>query len=125
MTAVAESRSALRDALGGKVLSAARLAWQAHGEPLEEATTKMNEGLCLAGLTAARSRRVEFVVEEDDTAVWDALVELEPVGQWTLCALVPLSLLGVAHERLRGHGYDLQAWWLRDGKVMFGSVEIA
>jgi len=79
----------------------------------------------MASLAAQNARRVEFVVEDDDPDVWDLLVELSPGAPWQPCALVRLPLLGVAHERLRSCGYELQGWWAREGEIQFGSIEIA
>ena len=45
--------------------------------------------------------------------------------EWQLCALVPLALMGVAHEHLYDQGFRLQGWWVEDGNVAFGGVEIA
>jgi len=64
-------------------------------------------------------------VEGDDPDVWDVLAAVKPADEWQLCALVPLALMGTAHERLCDHGYELQGWWFQEGRVAFGGVEIA
>lgn len=79
----------------------------------------------MTSLAAGHARRVEFVVAEDDPDAWDVLAGIRAADSWQLCALVPLGLLGVAHERLRGHRYELQGWWVTDDTVAFGNVEIA
>ena len=45
--------------------------------------------------------------------------------EWQLCALVPLALMGIAHEHLSDRGFRLQGWWLQDGSVAFGGIEVA
>lgn len=110
---------------GAKALAAARWAWEAHGEPFELRSTAISEHTMLASLAAMNAKRVEFVVEEDDPEVWETLTRVDSTGAWQLCALVPQSLLGVAHDRLRGHFFELQGWWLDGENVAFGNPEIA
>lgn len=68
---------------------------------------------------------MEFVVEEDDADVWNFLTEEELPGSWNLRALVQLQFLGLAHEKLRRHGYELQGWWAGEDCIKFGGIEIA
>lgn len=106
------------------VLAAAR-AWALHGDLPEISRSAVGQCANLASLAATRARRVEYVVEFDHTPVWKTLAALTFAESWQPCALVPLALLGVAHDQLREHGYELQPWWPDDGEIAFGSVEIA
>lgn len=107
------------------VVAAARAAWVVCGEEVEVETVHVNGHACMASVAAKSARRIEFVVEDDDPDVWDLLMGLSPQESWQLCALVRLPLLGVAHERLRKGGYELQGWWPGEGRVQFGSIEKA
>lgn len=111
--------------LSDRVLDAARWAWETHGEQPSMQTTPVNGHAQMRSLAANHARRVEFVVADDDIDVWQILAQMEPVQAWQLCALVPLSMLGVAHERLGGCGFELQGWWLDGERVAFGNTEIA
>lgn len=79
----------------------------------------------LTSLAAPTSRRVEYVVECDDPDVWNALAATTADDEWQLRALVPLTLMGTAHERLCDHGFEFQGWWFQGDRVEFGGVEIA
>lgn len=126
MTALAgPGCAAWSDATAKRVAVAAQHAWEVHGECLEVRSTPVNGHAHLTSIAAARARRIEFVVEGDDPDAWDVLAGMEAPESWQLCALVPLALLGQAHERLRDHGYELQGWWVSGDKVAFGNVEIA
>jgi len=111
--------------LSGRVVAAALRAWETIGEPVQVSSTPINGHAQMASIAAEGARRLEFVVDADDPDVWDVLIGMEAVEAWRLCALVPLPLLGVAHERLRRNDYELQGWWVRGDEVFFGSVEIA
>lgn len=108
-----------------QVIAAATRAWEVHGERVALGETPVNGHARLTSLAAPTSRRVEYVVEGDDPDVWDVLAAVKPADEWQLCALVPLALMGTAHERLCDHGYELQGWWFQEGRVAFGGVEIA
>lgn len=126
MTALAgPDRASRHDPLGEQVAAAAQHAWEVHGERLDVRSTPVNGHAHMTSLAAVHARRVEFVVEHDDPHAWDVLAGVKAADSWQLCALVPLGLLGKAHERLREHGYELQGWWVTDGEVAFGNVEIA
>lgn len=126
MTALVEPRGAAGDdPVADRVVAAARRAWEAHGEPLEVGRRPVNGHAHMTSLAARHARRVEFVVECDDSDAWDVLAGVKAADSWQLCALVPLGLLGKAHERLRGHGYELQGWWVTDDEIAFGNPEIA
>lgn len=126
MTAIVGPDRAARDELvGQQVVAAARRAWEVNGEPLEVHSTPVNGHAHMTSMAAGKARRIEFVVERDDPDAWDVLAGVEAADSWQLRALVPLRLLGKAHERLRGHGYELQGWWVTDDRVAFGNVEIA
>ncbi len=108
-----------------RVVAAAKRAWEVHGERVALRETPVNGHARLTSLAAPTSRRVEYVVECDDPDVWDVLAAVEVADEWQLCALVPLALMGTAHERLCDHGFKLQGWWLQGDHVAFGGVEIA
>lgn len=115
----------MTESVSDRVVAQAQRAWLHHGERPEVQTTPINGHAEMASLAALASRRVEFVVESDDPDVWDTLEGIEADTQWQKCALVPLNLLGLAHDRLRDHGFQLQGWWLSDDQVCFSSPEIA
>lgn len=117
--------SPVSDTSGARALEAAQWAWEVHGEPLEVRSTPINGHAHIASLAAMNAKRVEFVVQEDDPDVWEALTHVNSTDAWQLCALVPLSLLGVAHDRLRGHRFELQGWWHDGDRVAFSNPEIA
>ena len=107
-----------------EVAAAAKRAWEIHGEQVALRETSVNGHILLTSLEVPISRHVEYVVECNDPDVWNMLAA-KASDEWQLCALVPLSLMGVAHERLSDHGFRLQGWWLQEGSVAFGGVEIA
>lgn len=106
------------------VVAAAKRAWELHGERVALRETSVNSRVRLTLLEAPISRHVEYVVECNDPDVWKMLAA-KASGEWQLCALVPLALMGIAHERLSGRGFRLQGWWLQDGSVAFGGIEVA
>lgn len=108
-----------------EVIAAAKQAWEVHGERVAVGETPVNGHARLTSLAAPTSRRVEYVVECDDPDVWEVLATAKAADDWQLCALVPLALMGTAHERLCDHGFELQGWWLQGDRVAFGGVEIA
>jgi hypothetical protein len=110
--------------LSERVLAAAKLAWEVHGETVSVRTVPINGHGVMPSIVAENARRLEFVIEADDADAWQALTEVS-VDSWELRALVPLTLLGVAHQKLRPFGYELQGWWTQAESVHFGSVEIA
>ena len=107
-----------------EVAAAAKRAWEIHGEQVALRETSVNGHILLTSLEVPISRHVEYVVECNDPDVWNMLAA-KASDEWQLCALVPLALMGVAHERLSDHGFRLQGWWLQGGSVAFGGVEIA
>lgn len=115
----------MTESVADQVFAQARRAWLHHGEQPQVQTTPINGHAEMRSLAALESGRLEYVVDSDDPDIWDALAEVEAGEQWQKCALVPLSLLGTAHERLRNHGFELQGWWMADERVWFGSPEIA
>ena len=106
------------------VVAAAKRAWELHGERVALRETSVNSRVRLTLLEAPISRHVEYVVECNDPDVWKMLAA-KASDEWQLCALVPLALMGVAHERLSDQGFRLQGWWVEGGNVAFGGVEIA
>lgn len=115
----------MNESVAKHVLAQAQRAWMHHGEQAEVKVLPISGRAPIRSLTTLVSKRVEFVVEADHPEVWDTLAGIEPDPQWQKCALVPLNLLGMAHERLRSHEFQLQGWWLTDGRVHFSSPEIA
>lgn len=107
-----------------EVVAAAKRAWEIHGERVALRETPVNNHIRLASLEAPISRHVEYVVECNDPDVWNMLAAKES-DEWQLCALVPLALMGIAHEHLSEQGFRLQGWWLQGGSVAFGGIEIA
>jgi len=107
-----------------EVIAAAKRAWEIHGEYVALRETPVNGHVRLTSLAVSISRRVEYVVECDDPDVWNVLAA-KASDEWQLCALVPLALMGAAHERLSGHGFRLQGWWFQGDRVAFGGIEIA
>jgi len=59
--------------------------------------------------------------------VWSTVEKWAAVAEeWVVRAVLPLSALGRAHEALRERGCELQGYWVQDdGRVAFGSIEIA
>lgn len=110
------------------VLTAALAAWKWHGT---EYVVRDDEWAEQTGVLGAvdipELRRVEIVLQTDFAeSVWDALTVLDVDPLWHVCAVVPLSAMGKAHEALRDTGCDIQPWWTAsDGSVAFGSVELA
>lgn len=115
----------MTESVADRVVAQAQRAWLHHGESPEIQMTAVSGHAQMASLAALVSRRVEFVVESDDPDIWDTLEGIDADTQWQKCALVPLNLLGLAHDRLRDHGFQLQGWWMSDGQVCFSSPEIA
>lgn len=107
-----------------EVVAAAKRAWEIHGERVALRETSVNGHIRLASLAVPISRRVEYVVECDDPDVWNVLAA-KASDEWQLCVLVPLALMGAAHECLSDHGFRLQGWWLQGDRVAFGGLEIA
>lgn len=124
MTATAQARAGSMT-VAEQVMTGAVRAWQAHGEQVEVGVRPVNGHAYMRSLVAFNARRVEYVIETDDPDTWNLLVATKPVDNWQLCALVPLSLMGRAHEQLCGHGFELQGWWVQENGVAFGGVEIA
>lgn len=118
-------RPAINKQVADRVVVAARRAWEIHGELVALGETPVNGHAHLRSLAAPTSRRVEYIVEGDDPDVWDLLAAAKAADNWQLCALVPLALMGTAHERLCDHSFELQGWWLQGNRVAFGGVEIA
>lgn len=108
-----------------RVIAEAKRAWQIQGETVSVSVTPINGQGHLTSLATSRSRRVEYIVETDDPDVWETLAAVPSEDRWQLCALVPLSRMGTAHERLCDRGFEIQAWWVEGGRVAFGGVEIA
>ena len=110
-----------------QVADEARRAWELTGDQVQTGSRTVNGHARMATLAAMQAKRFEYVIDGDDPDIWTTLAhaasaELE---HWQRCALVPLSLMGRAHERLSPHGFQLQSWWVTDGRVSFGNVEIA
>lgn len=106
------------------VVAAAKRAWELHGERVALRETSVNSHVRLTLLEAPISRHVEYVVECNDPDVWKMLAA-KASDEWQLCALVPLALMGIAHEHLSDRGFRLQGWWLQGGNVAFGGIEVA
>ena len=107
-----------------EVAAAAKRAWEIHGEQVALRETSVNSRIRLTSLEAPIARHVEYVVECNDPDVWKMLAA-KASDEWQLCALVPLALMGIAHEHLSDRGFRLQGWWLQDGSVAFGGIEVA
>lgn len=112
--------------LSQQVLDAAVEAWSFHGEACHiEDMGDVAPGL-FAALAPVGSRRIEFVLNHAvDDHGWETLFRWPRSESWRLRALVPLALLGQAHEHLREGDFELQGWWVDEGRIAFGSVEIA
>lgn len=108
-----------------EVLNAARKAWSLSHERVRIETTPINGHTQISSIVATKARRIEFVVGEDDPDIWDTLASYRAFEAWQLCALVPIHLLGIAHERLRVSDFQLQGWWSSDDRIHFGNLEIA
>lgn len=108
-----------------RVINAAERAWRLHNEPLHLARERIDEHGWIDCLTALEARRVEYVVEGDEPSIWETLADLNLPDYWQPCALVPLPLMGRAHETLSESRFELQSWWLEGERVEFGSIEIA
>ncbi len=108
-----------------QVVAAAQRAWEIHGERVVLQEVFVNGHARLTSLAALTSHRVEYIVECDDPDIWDALATATAADKWQLRALVPLALMGTAHERLCDHGFELQGWWIQRDDVAFGGIEIA
>ncbi len=108
-----------------RVVAEAKRAWEVHGEPVQVSVTPVNGHAHMSSLAVLRARRVEYVVEADDADVWDVLAAARHSDEWQLSALVPLALMGRAHERLCEYGFELQGWWVQGDRVAFGGIEIA
>lgn len=108
------------------VLEAALGAWRFHGEDCRVLEVQDLAPGLFASLAAPRSRRIEIVVDHSaDDGAWQVLACWPRPDDWALCALVPQELLGQAHENLRADDFELQGWWITEGRVSFGGVEIA
>lgn len=108
-----------------RVVAAALLAWELNGVPVELGTTPINGHAQMPSLVAFQARRVEYVVESDDPDAWRTLMTTKLADHWQPCALVPLSLMGKAHEHLFAHRFELQGWWIEEDRVSFGGIETA
>lgn len=128
----AEEPSTSRNRLS--LLEAAVAAWEHSGRVpivVESPTPKV---LATIGLPA--DQRVEVLIEDGaDSLFLEELAEPDSVisrfrrpatrGS-ELCLVVPLNLMGRAHDVFHGQDVDLQAWWhYSDGSVVFGTVEKA
>jgi len=125
MTALISPRLDSLGTIASRVVAEAMRAWEIHGEPVEVSVTPVNGHALMASLAAFNARRVEYVVDADDPHVWEILKSASSADPWQLCALVPLPLMGRAHEQLFEHGFELQAWWVQGDRVAFGGIEIA
>ncbi len=108
-----------------RVVAEAKRTWDAHGEPVEVGITAVTGQAHLASLAALNARRVEYVIDSDNELVWEALKSARHADKWQLCALVPLALMGRAHEHLCENRFELQGWWFQGDRVAFGGIEIA
>lgn len=120
----AESSSS---ALFQSVIQATVRAWDLAGHLCRVQVHDPERKGVLGSVHVPEARRLEVVVDSSPgDSVWDALAKLHPGESWQLCALVPQSALGRAHERLRDYGFELQGWWVQDnGEIVFGGVERA
>lgn len=77
-------------------------------------------------LTIEASRRVEVILDNSvDRTIWSWLAAFPCRETWQLCALVPLNRLGEAHNWLCDADFEVQGWWMHNGSISFGRVEIA
>lgn len=119
---------------GSKVLEAAVAAWRHAGRAPIVVKSETSRFLATIGLPA--DHRVEVLIEDEvDDIFLERLAEPDSVigkmrrptsGESDLCLVLPLKLMGRAHDIFHGQGLDLQAWWrYTDGSVVFGTVEKA
>lgn len=108
------------------VIEAARRAWEWQGVACHVRPSSGEFAGVVGALNLPDRRQVEVFVADVNEEVWSA-VDHWPISQgWVMRAVVPLPTIGQAHEALRDHGCEVQGYWVQDnGKVAFGSVEIA
>lgn len=99
------------------VAVAAAASYAAVGFPTE-GSTEMRHTFIVPSL-----RRLEHVasrVEEID----QALLQRTAAEECEIWVLLPLSEIGLGHERLRGFADRIQPWWWTDGGLRFGSPRL-
>lgn len=111
------------------VAAAAMAAWNTAGQMPEQVSHPGFDDLSEAFLLRIpTARRIEACFEDCRADLSQAEKFMSSLGApgWTVSAVVPLRLVGQAHEVFRSHEIDIQSWW-RDvaGRVRFGSVERA
>lgn len=107
------------------VAESACAAWTVQGHRIREFKRRINDHISIDSLASLESKTLEFIVDADENDIWESLSASGRYESWKVCVLVPLPLLGVAHERLRQSGCELQGWWSEGNRVHFGSAEIA
>lgn len=107
-----------------QVLEEALRAWEVSGAQVEVQPIRVHPELTVVSLRVTDLRQVEFIVEEDVPSVW-GLLRRAASASWHARALVPLSLVGVAHQELRRNDCSLQGWWIDNNRAAFGGIEIA
>lgn len=107
------------------VMDAAMAAWHATGMECSTHTISAS-GTSIAGVVEVESiKQVEVFASTLNSVEWDTLIESYRAREWSCRAVVPIGLIGKAHELLRGSGMELQAWWENDHRVLFSATEIA
>lgn len=106
-----------------QVLIAANALWRALGDTAE--TDTFDIGLNQAHrFISPRYRRVEVLVDAVTDDVREVLTQRPLADGWTFVLLVPLALIGQAHETMYATGWLGQPWWIKDGLVRFGTDEV-
>lgn len=107
------------------VMTAAMAAWHATG--MECSTHTISEGgtSILGVVEVASIKQVEVFTQALSSVKWDTLIESYQAREWSCRAVVPIGLIGQAHELLRGSGMELQGWWETGERVQFSATEIA
>jgi hypothetical protein len=112
--------------MGWAVLDAARQAWEWHGLTCYVRPSDGEVAGIVGALDVPEQRHVEVFVEDVNDSLWSSIDRWQVSDAWVMRAVVPLPVLGQAHEALRERGCELQAYWVQDdGQVAFGSVQIA
>lgn len=116
------------------VVATARERWAASGElsrvfPWTGWVSQMGrpggKDSSVAVVLLPRLQRIECVITdaEDMRLVFEELRVLVARG-WKISVLVPIQILGAAHEAFSGLAIDLQGWWSHNGsEFRFSSPE--
>lgn len=109
-----------------KVMEAARGSWAGSGEHVTVKILRVDGTDAHIGvIKVAGLRVVEYFVTTDEPALWDTLAFFAKTRGWTYRAVVPLPLMGPAHNNLIHTHIQLQGWWVHGNRISFGTPEIA